>query len=413
MQVSVMDDDDDHDDVVSVITQPILTNEQIQEFVEQGVLVVDDILTTDEVNDALVGLSETLSRYGVDTHDLEGTGYALSRLSSTHGSGGVLDLFYDDWKMTIASHPRLFAATTQLWGAAYCHEGETKADLSQDDMFKWHPYGSFELNRGFMYVDRVGYRLPTMLADKLAVAAAVGGGGCGTNHNLLDCDDDPPPPPLPASRKKMKKHKSLQRSLTPHLDCCPETFFSEYKTKWRPIQCFVSLTTNLHPNTGGFEAVPGFHHEFEAWASHRPPSIVISKPIHGSLRETTHVPAPCVGEYTHIRPMEDASIMKRVRHIPVRAGSAVFWDTRIPHANAYRNDADQPRAVVYCSFLPNVAINRPYVDNQRHKFLHNINPTDQWIHDNEGDETVEPCQMRDCSTNLSPLGRKLLRIDMW
>jgi hypothetical protein len=378
------------DDVV--VTQPVLTDEQVQEFVEQGVLVVDDILTADEVNAALMGLSETLSRYGVNTNDLDATGHALSPLSSTNGSGGVLDLFYEDWKMTIASHPLLFRATTQLWGAAYCHRGEQKEEVSQEDMFKWHPYGSFELNRGFMYVDRVGYRLPTTLAETL---------GSGSQ---LDCGDQP-------TRGKKKKHKSLQRCLTPHLDCCPETFFSELKTKWRPIQCFVSLTTNLEPNTGGFEAAPGFHHEFEEWASTRPPSL-ISKKLNGTVRETL-VPAPCVGDYTHIRPLEDSCIMKRVRHIPVRAGSAVFWDNRIPHANAYRNDADHARAVVYCSFLPDVAINRPYVNDQRRKFLCSVNPSDQWINCDEGkDAAGEKIQLRNCSI-LSPLGRKLLRIDKW
>ena len=58
-----------------------------------------------------------------------------------------------------------------------------------------------------------------------------------------------------------------------------------------------------------------------------------------------------MGEYTHIRPKEDVDIMKRIKHIPVKAGSAVFWDNRIPHANAYMNNSDHSRIVVYCSFF--------------------------------------------------------------
>jgi hypothetical protein len=361
------------------LTQQVLTEDQIQEFVQHGVLVVSDILTTQEVNDAMLGLEQTLIRHGVDTNDLEGTGRGLAQLSSTNGSGGVLDLFYDDWKMAIASHPRLFRATTQLWEAAYCHKGEQRNEIPRDDMFKWHPYGPFDPNRGFMYVDRVGFRLPTVLAEKLG------------------------------NSETTKKSKPLQRSLTPHLDCCPDTFFSEDKAKWRPIQCFVSLTTNLDQNTGGFEAAPGFHRDFEEWAASRPPSI-ISKKFNGVLRGTA-VPAPCLGEYTHIRPREDASIMTRMKHIPVTAGSAVFWDNRIPHGNSYRNDSDLARAVVYCSFLPDVAVNRPFVDRQLHNFLRLKNPSDQWINSRHREEVDEDSVGLDHVSGLSALGRQLLGVD--
>ena len=372
-----------------VLSQIVLTDEQVQEFVENGVLVVDNILTKSEVNVAVDGLSQTLARHGVDTGNLGGTGHALRHLSSTNGSGGVLDIFYEDWKMAIASNPRLFRATAQLWDAAYCHEGEQKEDLSREDFSKWHPYGAFELNRGLMYVDRVGYRLPTAMAEK--IGKELGG-------------DQP-------SGNKKKKAKPLQRSLTPHLDCCPETIFSENKSKWRPIQCFVSLTTNLEPNTGGFEAAPGFHREFEEWAANRPPSV-FSKNLNGVVQETA-VPAPCLGEYSHMRPREDSEIMKRVRHIPVRAGSAVFWDNRIPHANAYRNDADQTRAVVYCSFLPDVLVNRPYVEDQLRKYLKRVNPSDQWIYASKGEDTDETDNDLPDDSNLSLLGRKLLGVDAW
>ena len=370
------------------LTQHVLTDDQIQEFVQHGVLVVSDILTTQEVNDAMLGLEQTLTRHGVDTKNLEGTGRGLAQLSSTNGSGGVLDLFYDNWKMAIASHPRLFRATTQLWGAAYCHRGEQREDVPRDDMFKWHPYGPFEPNRGFMYVDRVGYRLPTMLAEKL-----------GGNVSGLQTTDS----------AKTKKCKPLQRSLTPHLDCCPGTFFSETNAKWRPIQCFVSLTTNLDQNTGGFEAASGFHRDFEEWAASRPPSV-ISRKINGISRKTA-VPAPCLGEYTHIRPREDSGIMKRMKHIPVTAGSAVFWDNRIPHGNAYRNDSDHARVVVYCSFLPDVAVNRPFVDRQLHNFLRLRNPSDQWINTRHREEEDKGDVGLDHVSGLSVLGRTLLRVD--
>jgi hypothetical protein len=86
-------------------------------------------------------LSETLAQHGVDTDHLHNTGGALHNLSSTNGSGRVLELFYDDWKMKVATNPRMFIMTTQLWESAYCHCGETKEDLRDEDnnQFKWHP----------------------------------------------------------------------------------------------------------------------------------------------------------------------------------------------------------------------------------------------------------------------------------
>jgi hypothetical protein len=368
----------------------VLSVEQIQEYLDFGILVVPNILTPQEVSNALQGLSETLLQYGIDANDLEATGHNLASLSSTNGSGGVLDIFYEDWTMYIASHPKLFQVTTELWEKAYCHDGQKKEGLAEYDIFKWHPYGSFNFNRGFMYLDRIGYRLPTALAEKL---------GSELCSKLGER----------AGKRKGLRNKSLQRSLTPHLDCCPETFLSENQPKWRPIQCFVSLTTNLEHNTGGFEAAPGFQREFETWACNRPPGHIM-KEVNG-MKTKTAIPAPCVGQYTHIRPVEDAWIMQRVKHIPVPAGAAVFWDNRIPHANSYRNDSSEPRVVVYTSFLPDVAINHHFVENQKLKYLNNVNPCDQWIDADKA--TKKSIDSQKDVTALSILCRKLLGLEDW
>jgi hypothetical protein len=80
-----------------------------------------------------------------------------------------------------------------------------------------------------------------------------------------------------------------------------------------------------------------------------------------------------------MRPKEDREVMDRVRHIPVKAGAAVFWDNRIPHANAYRHEGEVPRSVVYSSFLPDIALNREYVRQQLANWKVQRPPTDQWI----------------------------------
>ena len=269
----------------------VLSQEQIDTFLQHGVLVVDNMLSESEVKAANEGLTRTLAEHGVTAENLASTGHALRALSSTNGSGGVLDLFYPDWKMQVASNPRLFHATSQLWKAAYCHGGETRDELDDESQFKWHPYGPFDCEEGFMYIDRIGYRIPTAVAKQLG------------------------------SHQTGKKSKPLQRSLTPHLDCCPEDLFSATASKWRPIQCFVSLTDNLEPNTGGFEAALGFHKEFHKWK--RPHSTIVKKRNDGRRQECL-VPAPCIGEYTHIRPKEDANVMERIQHVPVELEAQSF-----------------------------------------------------------------------------------------
>lgn len=342
-------------------TEPLLLDQlQLDTFLQDGVLVVDDILSKEELERARNGLEDTLRSQGVDPDHLEGTGRNLASLSSTNGSGGVLDIFYTQWQLKVASNPKLWSVTKQLWDVGY--------DATRTD-HRWHPHGAFDTQSGYMYLDRVGYRLPTALAQKL-----------GTS-----------------------KKRPIQRSLTPHLDCCPESFHED-PHKWRPIQCFVSLTDNLQPNTGGFEAAKGFHREFDDWAKARPATQVTK----GGVTET--IPAPCIGNYTHIRPNEDKDIMDRVNHIPVKAGSVVFWDNRIPHANSYRHDGDSPRAVVYCSFLPNVPKNRLYAERQLDKWKRGQYPSDQWIAAGT-DGTDSSFEQR--LSQLSPLARKLLSIDPW
>lgn len=340
----------------------LLSSQQIETFLRDGLLVVQKgFLSAEQLANAQAGLHATLARHGVDTKDLVATGANLTTLSSTAGSGGVLDVFYDEWKMNIALHPVLHAWTRQLWQAAYCYQGETSwQDLAANEQFKWHPYGPVDHanSGGYVYIDRICYRLPTALSDEIG-RQTLSSSSNVTNNN----------------KKKNKKKLSLQRSLTPHLDCCPDTYDDPtHHSKWRPIQCFVSLTDNMEPNTGGLEVAKGFHREFRHWAATRAPTVVKDR----QTGQTNSIPAPCLGEYTHMRPAEDAAVMQRVQHVPVAAGAVVFWDNRLPHANAYRHDGSQPRAVAYCSFLPPIALNRAYAQQQLQAWLAGRTPTDQW-----------------------------------
>ena len=66
----------------------LLTPDQIATYLRDGVLVVNNLLSPNELRDAHVGLANTLmEEYDVNVHDLEGTGINLVNASSTNGAG--------------------------------------------------------------------------------------------------------------------------------------------------------------------------------------------------------------------------------------------------------------------------------------------------------------------------------------
>jgi hypothetical protein len=401
------------------------STEQIATYLRDGVLVVSNLLSPTEINAAQTSLAQTLLKdLNVDINNLEETGHNLTKASSTNGAGGVLDIFYPEWKMSIATNERLFRMTCQLWKEAYCN-GEN------DDDVRWHPYGAFDHNKGYMYIDRIGFRLPSKLAESI-----------WEKHFLVNDDDANVSIRNAGVRKKKTKPRGIQRSLTPHFDLCPETYHDiSKKIKWRPIQCFVSLTDNLLPNTGGFEAAIGFHREFHSWVQNGRRLRGISGVDNSiaAINDTSPSKQPCVGEYTHVH---DPELMKRVQHIPVKAGDVVFWDNRIPHGNAYRNDNTyQPtttiatassssptmlspstlkssgaRAVIYCSFLPDIPINRRFVERQLIDWKSERAPRvgDRWMkQDEEEDCDGNESRENEMQQQLSDLGRKLIGLDEW
>ena len=312
------------------------------------------------------------------------------------------------------------------------------------------------------YIDRIGYRIPTELAESIGKQQHT-----KNNAATQSAQQQTSSTNNTTKAKKKLKARPIQRSLTPHFDCCPEKYHdTTNKNKWRPIQCFVSLTENLQPNTGGFEAVPGFHREFSSWVENGRQQVSSSDNDAGedftSNNGKTH-PKPCVGEYTHLSPSHDRDIMQRIRHIKVNAGSVVFWDNRIPHGNSYRNDpptattnqnvnypnevivnddktsrftsdnnilgTSGSRAVVYCSFLPDVDVNKVFVQRQLRDWVEQRPPRigDRWIRQNESisekdnnnsfpaikDEIQFNIDEMQSTRDLTPLGKRLIGLVEW
>ncbi len=124
-------------------------------------------------------------------NDLEATAGNLRALSSTGGSGGVLDRYWMCWKLQLHQNPRFFQAISQLWAATFAaHGDDVRDDPEHARVYGSHPFGPFDPSAGYFYIDRVGFRVPDSIAGL---------------HS--------------------KGKRPLQRSLTPHLDCCPSALF--------------------------------------------------------------------------------------------------------------------------------------------------------------------------------------------
>lgn len=250
-----------------------LTEDQIREFLVNGVLVVEGILSPVELREANDGMTAQMQGLGVETLDGEIDLERLTTLSSTGGAGGVLDLFYPEWKLRATLlNEKYHAAYTDLLQATFGADGKCGGAL-------WsHPHGNFDASAAYAHIDRVGYRVPD------AVSTRTGRGRKG----------------------------QPQRSLTPHLDCCPTALHAgggKAFPRWRPIQCMLALTPTLKPNQGGFECVTGFHREFEQYYSG-------DKGKEAGVRGANPV---CVGDFSPIQPKEDSAVIARFQHISVRS----------------------------------------------------------------------------------------------
>ena len=322
------------------------------------------------------------------------TGHNLSKLSTTGGAGGIIDIFYEPWRLKLATHPQIFSIIKQLWSKTYAmYNPQTTATAisvvdglinyidtnGMDNALYRHPFGSFDAaNSGYLYMNRVCFRV----SDKIAAI-----------HS--------------------KKKRKLQRCLAPHLDCCPHDMFGHRRDdlnisamqRWRPIQCFVALTDNHFENTGGFECVRGFHRKFAKYFGRKTSACRMDK----DLKDTV-----CVGDFCRLLPKEDKEILDKYEHIEYDKGSLVLFDWRIPHANARFNRSDQTRMVVYTGFLPNIELNAKYCQQQLQCYYDKKAPPDFWGKDNYTNkrENVLEKQM-DETYEFTELGQKLMGIRPW
>jgi hypothetical protein len=110
---------------------------------------------------------------------------------------------------------------------------------------------------------------------------------------------------------------------------------------FRKVQCVVCLTDST-PTTGGFECVPGFHRRFRQWGERHPAGSVV---VDGRVVNETYgagQPFPV--------PPDDPCRAEAVR-VVAPAGSAVLWDSRLPHQNFPNTDGEAFRVVHYTNMM--------------------------------------------------------------
>jgi len=111
------------------------------------------------------------------------------------------------------------------------------------------------------------------------------------------------------------------------------------------LQGFIALD-DCGPDDGGFFCVPGAHRYVRQWA-HLNGGI-----YEGRLRKA--VLSPEYGVQLHVPHEEDAEplgLRKLAVRVPVRRGTLLIWDSRLPHSN-FPNDSSHFRMVQYVTMVP-------------------------------------------------------------
>jgi ectoine hydroxylase-related dioxygenase (phytanoyl-CoA dioxygenase family) len=147
----------------------------------------------------------------------------------------------------------------------------------------------------------------------------------------------------------------------------------------------VLALADTTPEMGGFQCVPGFHRVLEEW-----------------IREQPADRNPRTPDLSRLPPGYE------VTPIPMKAGDLVIWDRLLAHGNG-RNEGDRPRLAQYITMYP--AGDDEEQREERVACWREGRAPGNWER-----EIPEPYRGRERNNppaELSPLGRKLLGLDLW
>lgn len=103
----------------------------------------------------------------------------------------------------------------------------------------------------------------------------------------------------------------------------------------RKLQAILALD-DCHEEDGGFHAVPGFQHYISTWTKQNQQLCVDTN--QGGDPTTVQIPT-------------DDPIRQYIQRMPIRKGSLLVWDSRLPHGN-YPNNSNHMRIVQYLHMAP-------------------------------------------------------------
>ncbi|CAF0939791.1 unnamed protein product [Adineta steineri] len=103
----------------------------------------------------------------------------------------------------------------------------------------------------------------------------------------------------------------------------------------RKLQGILALA-DCREEDGGFHAVPGFQHFIETWTKQN---------------KQICIDANQSGDPTTVQIPQDDPIRQYIQRMPIRKGSLLVWDSRLPHGN-YPNNSSSMRIVQYLHMAP-------------------------------------------------------------
>jgi hypothetical protein len=170
-----------------------------------------------------------------------------------------------------------------------------------------------------------------------------------------------------------------------HLDINPW-----HAPRERQFQGLVALS-DAAPDDGGFWCLAGMHRELDQWAS-------------------THAAAAVPSTQTMVDIPMDHTASERLRHVPLKIGDLLVWDSRLPHGNA-PSRSERFRGCVYIRMFPSASLTADEIKERVDSFLESRPPrrfsTGTLIH-----STPTPGAVRR-DVRLGVIGERLLGSRPW
>jgi hypothetical protein len=286
------------------------------QFQTDGYVVIENVLSPEEVSTARQNLHTELLNYGID-HDQVMTGMEPPT-NDVRKKSCLSNIYYCRWKLKLQLNRKIhdiFVNANNILEETYCPFAKSTGVLP--------------------YIDRICYRLPDRIRQE---------GGL-----------------------------QLHLDRRPHNDEADRSCFVGIK-KYRPIQGFIALTDHVGNSSGGLQVVKGLNPVGDGSSSARNGvPLEFHHQFYEYFRQRVE-PSTDTGDFYRMHDKSHSKLQSQCQTIQVPAGSLVLWDSRLPHATCERLAGYDSREVVYMSYIPNIDLNVKYWKNQAMHFKKNVAP---------------------------------------